>query len=60
MQRLVKMLEPGDLCPLCGSPIQTDDPGELLVLSLIAEILGDVSEVGTSPERKEDGHERFV
>lgn len=33
----MKLLKKGDSCPCCGSPILTDDPERLLVLSWIAE-----------------------
>lgn len=30
------VLKPGDPCPLCGQPIQTTDPVQLEILTLIA------------------------
>ena len=31
----MQMLKQGDPCPICGAPIQTDDPADLLTLTLI-------------------------
>jgi len=33
----MKILHKGDPCPCCGSPILTDDPERLLVLSWLAQ-----------------------
>lgn len=35
-----ELLKPGDPCPCCGEPIQTNDPDRLLVLSWLAQMLG--------------------
>ena len=32
----MKMLQPGDPCPICGLPIKTTDPNKLIFLSAIA------------------------
>lgn len=44
----LRLLEPGDPCPICGQPIITHDPNALLVLSEIADFLEckDHEEVG--------------
>lgn len=47
----MKVLKPGDPCPLCGRPIQTTDPEELLLLTLLAEFLPKVSD--SDPKQKE-------
>lgn len=39
---MMKVLKPGDPCPCCGQPIQTDDPVMLVALTCIAELLGAV------------------
>lgn len=31
----MQMLKRGDPCPICGAPIQTDDPADLMTLTLI-------------------------
>lgn len=36
----MKEYKRGDICPLCGEPIVTDDPEALQLLGLIAEALG--------------------
>ena len=33
----MKQLKTGDPCPCCGSPIKTEDPETLLLLSKLAE-----------------------
>ena len=40
----IVMLKPGDRCPLCGQPIETDDEDALLALTLMREYL-DIAEV---------------
>lgn len=35
----IVLLKPGDPCPLCGQPIQTDDDGMLNALTLVKEYL---------------------
>lgn len=40
----IVMLKHGDPCPLCGQPIQTDDEGALLALTLLREYL-EITEV---------------
>ena len=37
---MTKPLKNGDPCPCCGQPIQTDDPGLLVALTWLAELLG--------------------
>lgn len=50
----MKKYKRGDICPLCGEPIVTDDPAALQLLGMISEELGlDVeSEEGTHGEEK--------
>ncbi len=36
----MKEYKKGDICPLCGEPIVTDDPAALQLLGMIAEELG--------------------
>ena len=36
----MKEYKRGDICPLCGEPIVTDDVAALQLLGLIAEALG--------------------
>lgn len=36
----MKKYKRGDICPLCGEPIVTDNPEALQLLGLIAEDLG--------------------
>lgn len=33
------LLKPGDLCPICGKPIKTEEPETLLFLSKLAEFM---------------------
>lgn len=35
----IKQLKPGDICPICGQPIKTDDPEALFVLSVLADLI---------------------
>lgn len=35
----IKQLKPGDICPICGQPIKTDDPEALFVLSVLANLI---------------------
>ena len=35
----IEILKPGDPCPLCGQPIQTDDEGTLNALTMVREWL---------------------
>ena len=50
----MKEYKRGDICPLCGEPIITDDPEALQLLGMIAEELGldEESEEGTHGEEK--------
>jgi len=40
MRFVNRLLKKGDPCPCCGSPIPTDDPVTLGLLSIIAHDLG--------------------
>lgn len=35
----IKQLKPGDICPICGQPIQTEDSEALFVLSVLANLI---------------------
>lgn len=35
----IKQLKPGDICPICGQPIQTEAPEALFVLSGLADLV---------------------
>lgn len=35
-----EFLKPGDPCPCCGMPIETDDPDKLLALNWLAWAMG--------------------
>ena len=50
----MKEYKKGDICPLCGEPIVTDDVAALQLLGLIAEELGldEEPEEGTHEEEK--------
>lgn len=50
----MKKYKRGDICPLCGEPIVTDDVAALQLLGMIAEELGldKESEEGTHGEEK--------
>ena len=50
----MKEYKKGDICPLCGESIVTDDVEALLLLGMIAEELGldKESEEGTHGEEK--------
>lgn len=36
----MRILKTGDLCPICGQPIRTEDPRELRLLAAVADLLG--------------------
>ena len=40
----IKQLKPGDICPICGQPIKTDDPEALFVLSVLANLIDGVKQ----------------
>lgn len=46
----MKKYKKGDICPLCGEPIVTDDPAALQLLGMIAE------ELGLDKETEEETH----
>ena len=50
----MKEYKKGDICPLCGEPIITNDVAALQLLGMIAEELGlnEESEEGTHGEEK--------
>ena len=35
----IKQLKPGDICPICGQPIKTENPEALFVLSVLADLI---------------------
>ena len=39
MNEELTQLKPGDPCPICGQPIQTEDPEALFVLSALADLI---------------------
>lgn len=39
MSNDLTQLRPGDPCPICGQPIQTEDPEALFVLSVLADLI---------------------
>lgn len=46
----MKKYKKGDICPLCGERIVTDDPAALQLLSVIAE------ELGLDKETEDEAH----
>lgn len=49
----MKKYKRGDICPLCGEPIVTDDPEALQLLGLIADELGLDKESGEETHGEE-------
>jgi len=39
MNEELTQLRPGDPCPICGQPIQTEDSEALFVLSVLANLI---------------------
>ena len=49
----MKMLKPGDPCPLCGQPIKTNKPEELELLSALQWFL-DPENVAAEEQKEAD------